>query len=156
MADNLGLDGGAVDLFGNAVRVTRRGRGRPAHVASPENRQKVILWLAVGHSDDDIAEAFGITTKTLVKYYFHELAYRRTARMEIEARNLAAIVEQVDKGNAAAMSLLDKKLERWRIGASPKVNRPAKPAKLGKKEQQMIDARNAGADSSWDSLLTQH
>lgn len=145
-----------IDLFGNAVRMTRRGRGRPAHIATPENRQKVVLLLAVGHSDEDIADALGVCTKTLFSKYKHELSYRRTARMLLDAKNLTAIVEQVEKGNAAAMSLLDKKIERWRIGATGKPDRAIKAPKLGKKEQQLIDARNAGADSSWDTLLTTH
>jgi hypothetical protein len=146
--------GKAVDLFGNPIRLTRRGRGRPPHEATAENRQKVLLWLALGYDEERIAEAFGITTRTLQKHYFHELAYRRTARMELEAKNLQAIVAQVESGNAAAMSLLEKKLERWRIGAgAPKGDKPPKAPKLGKKEQALVDAVDAGKGTSWGQLL---
>lgn len=139
------------DLFGNPIRLTKRGRGRPQHEATAENRQKVILWLATGRSEEEIAEAFGITTRTLAKHYFHELGYKRTARMELEARNLAAIVDQVEKGNASAMSLLDKKLDRWKLGVQPP--KPPKQPKLGKKEQALVNAVNAGEGTGWGQLL---
>jgi hypothetical protein len=136
------------------VRLTRRGRGRPAHEATAENRQKLLLWLAAGYAEEEIAEAFGITTRTLAKHYFHELAYKRTGRMELEAKNLAAIVAQVEAGNASAMSLLDKKLERWKLGvAAGKAARPPKPPKLGKKEQALVDATAAGKDTTWGELI---
>lgn len=140
VAEDFGAEPGTtappIDLFGNPVRLTRRGRGRPAHEATAENRQKVILWLAMGYDEERIAEAFGITSRTLAKHYFHELAYRRTARMELEAKNMAAIVEQVQKGNASAMALLDKKIEKLRLASlsGQRQSAPPKPPAVGVKE----------------------
>ena len=140
-----GVVEGLIDLFGNPVRVVRRGRGRPSHVASLENRSKVMLWLVMGRDDVEIAGALGVTTRTLAKHYFHELAYRRTARMEMEALNLSAIIDQVRGGNVSAMSLLAKRLERLGLEAQAarhQVREPKAPAQqpVGLKAQRRAAA----------------
>lgn len=154
--EDLGPDAGSeaasVDLFGQPVRTSRRGRGRPQHEATAENRQKVLLWMLTERTDEEIAEALGITPRTLAKHYFHELGYRRTVRMHMEGKLLASIVEQVEKGNAAAMSLFDKKLDKLGLGRRDKPV-ATKPVKLGKKDQAIVDARNAGVGTPLGQLI---
>lgn len=148
MSEEFGDD---LDLFGQRQRLVRRGRGRPSHEATKENRDKVMLWLVTGRTDEEIAEALGITTRTLSKHYFHELSYRRTARMQMEAVNLGAIVEQVRDGNTSAMSLLDKKLERLYLRDVKNFQAQTAAPKLGKKESQRIAATQP--KGGWAALL---
>ena len=53
-----------LDLFGDPVRVPGR-RGRPQHVASQRNRDKVVMLLALGWSNDRIANALVVSLPTL-------------------------------------------------------------------------------------------
>lgn len=103
------------DLFGDPVPPNRGKRGRPQHIPTAENRHRVTIWFALGYAPEQVAEALGITMPTLRKHYFSELSGQRTARMKLEAKNMLAIVDQVDKGNASAMALLDKKLAALRL-----------------------------------------
>lgn len=146
---------GVIDLFGDPVPASRGRKGRPPHVPTAENRRFVQLALACGHDEVAIAEALGITDRTLKRHYFHELAGKRSARLRLEMKSLALIVAQAEASNTSAMALLEKKIERMhqRDLARGKPAREAKPPKLGKKEQALIDAHQAGKDSSWSSLL---
>lgn len=101
-----------------------------------ENRRFVQLALACGQSEDDIATALGINARTLNRHYFHELSGKRSARMRLDMKNMAAIVGQVEAGNVAAMALLEKKIAKLDMKAlaqrAAHVDRKPKP--LGKKE----------------------
>lgn len=103
---------GVVDLFGDPVPRSRAKKGRPAHVPTAENRRFVTLALACGHDEAGIAAALRITERTLNRHYFHELEGKRSARMRLDMKNMAALVGQVDKGNVSAMAMLDRKIER--------------------------------------------
>lgn len=132
------------DLFGDPVPRSRGKRGKPAHVPTAENRHFVQLSLACGYSEDDIAAGLRITTKTLNRHYFHELAGKRSARHRLEMKNMAALVEQVDKGNVSAMAMLDRKIERVRQReTADKYQRQAQPAAapVGKKEAAKAAAK---------------
>jgi len=146
---------GVTDLWGDPVPRSRGKRGRPAHVPTAENRRFVQIALACGHDDEAIAGALGITDRTLKRHYFHELAGKRSARLRLEMKSMALIIAQAEKENVSAMALLEKKIERMRQRdlMQGKAPREAKPPKLGKKEQALIDAHHAGKDSSWSSLL---
>ena len=105
---------GVTDLFGDPVPASRGKRGRPPHVPTAENRRFVQLALACGHSEDEIAAALRITTKTLNRHYFHELEGKASARIRLDMKNMDALVRQVEAGKTAAMAQLDRKLERIR------------------------------------------
>jgi hypothetical protein len=47
--------------------------GRPAYKPSPEDRQKASHLSSLGLPQSQIAKAFGITPKTLRKYFAKEL-----------------------------------------------------------------------------------
>lgn len=121
---------GVVDLFGDPIPASRGKKGRPPHVPTAENRRFVQLSLACGHDEDAIAAALQITVRTLNRHYFHELSGKASARLKLEMKNMAAMVSQVEAGSVAAMSLLDKKMERLRLQSlSDKfTDRPAKAA----------------------------
>lgn len=139
---------GLVDLFGDPVPASRGRKGRPPHVPTAENRRFVTLALACGHDDDAIAAALRITTKTLSRHYFHELAGKRSARMRLDMKNMAALVGQVEAGSVSAMAQLDRKLERinQRETAkkyqqrSPDAVTAAVPAPQGKKDAARVAA----------------
>lgn len=104
-----------------------------------ENRRFVQVSLACGYSEADISAALRITERTLNRHYFHELEGKRSARMRLEMMNMGKLVDQVTEGNVAAMSLLEKKLEKLRLRElADKVSDRGRSAprapSLGKKE----------------------
>jgi hypothetical protein len=103
---------GVTDLFGDPVPASRGKKGRPPHLPTAENRRFVSLSLACGHDEDAIAAALRITVKTLTRHYFHELEGKRSARMRLDMKNMAALVTQVENGSVSAMAQLDRKIER--------------------------------------------
>lgn len=127
---------GVTDLFGDPVPRSRGKRGKPAHVPTAENRRFVQLALACGRDEEVIAAALRITSKTLGRHYFHELSGKASAKLRLEMKNLAAIVEQVEAGKPSAMALLDKKLakEDQRELAKRYQQPAAREPALGKKD----------------------
>ena len=134
---------GVTDLFGDPVPKSRGKRGKPPHIPTTENRRFVQLSLACGIEEEAIAEALRITTKTLGRHYFHELAGKRAARLRLDMKNMAAIVDQVEAGKPAAMALLDKKIERMRQRevAEKYQARAPKTETVGKKEAAKLAAK---------------
>jgi hypothetical protein len=65
-------------LICSATRCGRAGDGvlRPEHIATQQNRNKVMMLLAFGWGQDRIARAMGIDPKTLRKNYSRELKFR--------------------------------------------------------------------------------
>lgn len=133
---------GVVDLFGDPVPRSRAKRGRPAHVPTAENRRFVQLSLICGHDDETIAEGLRICVRTLHRHYFHELAGRRSARLRLQMKLMAGLVDQANNGNVAAAALLDKQMERLRLREAAEVaarrgvaepSDPSPPQGLGKK-----------------------
>jgi hypothetical protein len=137
---------GLTDLFGDPVPASRGKKGRPPHIPTADFRRFVQLALACGQEEEDIAAALGIHHRTLKRHYFHELGGKRSARLRLDMKNMAAMVAQVEAGNVAAMALLEKKMERLRLAALSDrvINRSskseAKPPKLGKKEAAKVAA----------------
>ena len=149
------------DLFGDPVPDNWGGRGRPQHIATHENCNKVNMLLAFGWNNERISKALGITPPTLRKNYFRELKFREEKRDKIDARLAMLLWEQCAAGNVAAMKEFRKLQERNDLmGAQEDFNsyRKREPTaddapKLGKKEQQALAAANAGDDSDWDDDL---
>lgn len=134
---------GLVDLFGDPVPVSRGKRGRPAHVPTAENRRFVQLALACGKGEDEIAAGLRITERTLNRHYFHELAGKASARLRLDMKNMAALVQQVEAGKTAAMALLSKrldKIEKRELADRYQVAAPREP-KLGKKDAAKAAAK---------------
>ncbi|SEM88324.1 hypothetical protein SAMN05192583_1393 [Sphingomonas gellani] len=140
MAENLG-----VDLFGDPILPRNEGRGRPEHVWSLENSNKVLLAFASGLSVKDAATAIGLSVPTLRKHYFAEVAKRAAARLRMNMTQLSRLNDEAAKGNVTAEKELFKRLDKAALDQlSDQVahhSKPAKPEKLGKKAlaQQAAD-----------------
>jgi hypothetical protein len=135
------------DLFGQAVKVTRRGRGRPAHQRTRETVNRVILGLARGWTVGEVALSIGITIPTLREHYSSELRRRGAMRLQMESVQLGRLNDQAEKGNVAAEKELMKALEKGRRAqvAAAFAATPSKPKapKLGKKEAAAKAAHDA-------------
>lgn len=128
------------NLFGDPVVARREGRGRPEHVWTRENSNKVLLAFVRGLTVKDAATAIGVSVPTLRKVYFVELEDRRAARLRFEITQLARLNDQAEGGNVAAEKELFKRIDKARledlsdrVAHSPK---PPKPEKIGKKLAQ--------------------
>jgi hypothetical protein len=142
------------DLLGDPIPEGWGKRGRPPHIATEKNRNKVMLLLAMGWSNVRIANALGITQPTLRKNYFQQLRQRDLARDRLEGARLDLAWELAKGGNVGAMREFGKLMDRndrmeveRELGAAPKPDeKPAAAERLGKKQLDEIRARDADAD----------
>lgn len=133
---------GPVDLFGNPVLFTKpRGRGRPQHVPTIGNYNKILLLAATGRSEEECAEAIGVSLPTLRKYYFSAVKSFARAKLMLQGERLAKLADEAAKGNVAAIKELGKEIERGelralgeRVKERGRSEKPAKP--VGLKEQR--------------------
>ncbi|OLP56660.1 hypothetical protein BJF92_11265 [Rhizobium rhizosphaerae] len=142
------------DLFGNPVPLGRGKRGRPEHVPTIENRNRVSMLLALGWSNERIANSLAITLPTLRKHYFSELKQRGAMRDRLEARRLELAWRTAEAGNVGAMKefgRLVEKSDRMEIERELAQDRkqdaaPEKEARLGKKALEAQRALDADAE----------
>ncbi len=142
------VDFSGVDLFGDPVVPRAEGRGRPEHVWSRENSNRVLLAFAAGYSVKEAATAIGVSVPTLRKHYFAEVAKRESAALRMEMKQLARLNQSAETGKTAAEKELFKRLEKARLRAlsqsvasqEPAAQRPQQPARKGKKEQAIETA----------------
>ena len=78
---------GRFDLLGDPIPEGWGKRGRPPHIPTMRNRNKIRVLLALGWSKRWIASAIGITKATLQKHYFVELRQRDEARPGVGGAN---------------------------------------------------------------------
>ncbi|MEC9433884.1 MAG: hypothetical protein VYD87_13355 [Pseudomonadota bacterium] len=136
-----------VDLFGDVVTLPSGKRGRPAHVACQKNRNKVIMLLALGWSNQRIAGALHISLPTLRRYYFSELKARDVQRDRLDAWRFEVVAEKAATGDIPAMKELGRLIDRNdRALAAARVADEPQAEPLGKKEE----ARRAATDLSRD------
>ena len=137
------------DLFGDPIPDNWGKRGRPQHIATTENINKVTMLVALGWGNERISNAMDITLPTFRKHYFSLVKrLRETARDRLDAAFAMRLWKLIDEGNAGAMRLWMLFIEKNdRMGAEAAMGAvPAdKPAadKLGKKivdQQRAIDA----------------
>lgn len=147
---------GVVDLFGELVALPSGRRGRPAHVACQKNRNKVIMLLAMGWSNQRIANALHTSLPTLRKYYFSELKARDIQRDRLDAWRFEVVMEKAADGDMPAMKELGRLIDRndKALAAARMVDEPPAEA-IGKKEE----ARRAAVDlerdgGAWGGDLT--
>jgi hypothetical protein len=135
------------DLFGDPVPANWGQRGRPEHVASQQNRNRVSMLVAMGWSNPRIASAMLITLPTLRKHYFSELKFREVARDRLDANLATKLWALFMDGNVAAgkefrkLLEVNDRMEVERVMGSPGSIDKA-PERVGKKE---LDARRAAA-----------
>jgi hypothetical protein len=147
-----------LDLFGEPMIVRSGGPGRPEHVPTDRNRQKIVLLLAMGWPQKRIAGAIGLTVKTLRKHYSPQLKARDQALDRLKATQLNRLLDAVQAGNVGAIKELGRIITRIEVGVldgqrapEPKAKEPPK----GLKDQRRDAAWSAGEkDSTWGELLT--
>lgn len=150
---------GNFDLLGDPIPEGFGKRGRPPHIATNQNRCKVMLLLAIGRKSGDIAAALGVTEPTLRKHYFRELKSKEEARFRVEGVRLLKLYEQVEAGNVGAMKELGKALDRADLEAGTfgraqhDATAAGKPAKLGKKERALADAKAPDTETDIGRLM---
>lgn len=136
---------GNIDLFGEPIPANRLKRGRPAHVWTVENSNKINLLFATGHDIKQAAAALGISQPTLRKHYFFEVERFDAAQLRLKAKLLAGLAAEANAGNVAASKELFRQVDLGRLSnlAETVAHRPAKKAapKLGKKEALEESAR---------------
>lgn len=154
-----------LDLFGQPVRQRREGRGRPEHVWSLQNSQKINLLFACGRDIKDVAAAVGLSVPTLRKHYFSECEGRRHAAIRMRALQLSRLNAEADKGNVAAEKALAGMIQSEQVRAvsdqvvarGRSVRPDPKPEPLGKKAAAKAAATNTtgvfGARTPPPSLL---
>ncbi|MEM1149319.1 MAG: hypothetical protein AAGI03_02015 [Pseudomonadota bacterium] len=146
------------DLFGDPVRLPNGRRGRPAHVATQENRNKVMILLAMGWANDRIAHALRCSLPTLKKHYFSELKTRDIARDRLLACRFMQTFREAESGNVGAQRLFDQMIEKndARLAAdalaTDSVGQRAleRAERTGKKAAQRREAEQVVEESSGD------
>lgn len=148
---------GNSDLFGNPVRANKGERGRPSFEVTERNRNKVKLLLAMGWSNQRIANAIVCSLATLKRYFRAELAEREAMRDRLDAERLMVVAEQAGSGVIGAhrvlQELIDRndRMEAERSVGQPKSPSPAAADRPGKKA--MTEAAAANAERDLDDLL---
>ncbi|MEY9703730.1 hypothetical protein ACFLEY_21620 [Bradyrhizobium sp. YCK136] len=158
------------DLFGDPVPSNWGGRGRPEHVPTQQNRNRVSLLVALGWSAPRIAAALYVTPPTLRKHYFSELKFADVSRDRLVAQLGMKLLDGVNAGNVSAIREFLKYLERNDLMLYGQTQQPqkatpaekaAKPEKVGKKAAALAAAHTPDVGSPMGELMmrrqgTQH
>jgi len=155
-----------LDLFGDPVPANFGRRGRPQHIPTLENRNKVSMMLAKGWSNERIAGVLRCTLPTLRKHYFSELKYREVARDRLEMELDMMLMREAKAGNVAALREMDRRMEKndiavghssfytdQRRAVQSVENAAPKDEPVGKKRRAAQDAQRAGEGTDWGSDL---
>jgi hypothetical protein len=148
-----------LDLFGDPIPEHWGRRGRPPHVPSVDNRNKVKMLLALGWTDERIANSLSISQPTLRKHYFLELKFRDEARDRLEARYAMLVWQGVEALSGAAFKEFRRIVDHGdAVNADKKVRHRAtdgpRPQKLGKKEERQLAAHQVGGKFTTPSAPT--
>ncbi len=103
-------------------------------------KRKVMRLVAAGMGERAIAQALGVARETLRTHFDHEL---QVGRATIDAQLVDMLWSAASNGNVTAMKYLDARKEGLAYTTAHT---------LGKKEQQLEAAKNAGGDE-WGDLL---
>jgi len=136
------------DLFGNPLITDDPKRGRPEHEPTEENIIFVMVLLAAGQTNKEVASQLGLSLPTFRKHYLHLIKNRD---LMLERLRTKLRVEQIKlgiSGNAsalnAALTMLDKVSAdaaeaKFKAREAP---RQEKAKKLGKKEERRMAAQD--------------
>ena len=150
-----------LDLFGDPVPSNWGERGRPEHVPTQQNRNRVSLLVALGWTNVRIAAALFVTQPTLRKHYFSELKFREVARDRLVAQIGVKLLDGVNEGNVSAIREFQKYLERNDLMQYGQTRQPQKPAgdkaskaeKVGKKAAALAAAHQPDAGTPLGELM---
>ena len=141
---------GDFDLFGNPLLPADAVRGRPEHEPTEENIIFIMVLLASGMTNKEVAGTLGISVPTFRKHYLHLVKQRDLMldrlRTKLRVQQLKIGLEGNASALNAALATLDKvgveRAERSLKGREkPKAE---KDRKLGKKEERKRAAENVG------------
>ena len=144
------------DLFGEPIPANWGCRGRPEHIASQQNRNRVSMLVALGWSNGRIAKALYVTIPTLRKHYFSELKFREVARDRLNATMATKLWELAMSGNVAAMREFRDFLEKndlMEFGQTVQPQKADKTAKVGKKEAALAAAQQPNRNTTLGDLM---
>lgn len=142
------------NLFGEQLPANHGERGRPQHVATSENRNKVMMLLAAGWTVVRIAKALGISAPTLREHYFSELQMRAVAYDRVKAQRFSMLFEQMKAGSVPAHKEFDRMLQREHLAlAEARMRKAPKKEQVGKKQAREAAAPEAHKDTPWEGLL---
>ena len=143
------------DLFGEPVPANWGLRGRPEHLATQQNRNRVSMLVALGWSNKRIAAALFVTLPTLRKHYFSELKYREVARDRLDATMATKLWDLFMAGNVAAGKEFRDFVEKndLMLYGQTAPQRREKEPKLGKKEQAALAAREPDRGTPLGDLM---
>lgn len=149
---------GFLDLLGDPIPEGWGERGRPEHLPTERNRNKITMLLAFGWTKKRIANAVSVSVPTLNKHYFRELAVRDQARDRLEAGLAAKLLELAEDGNVAAAKEFRRLWERndmmvADLDARAAARKGKKAPKLGKKEQALQEARQPDVATPLGELM---
>lgn len=166
----LRFEPGTTDLFGNPVADGKGKPGRPRTVASPRDRDRVKLLLAMGWPNGRIAAALEMSEPTFRREFRSELRARYQMRDRLDARRLEIAMEQANDGNIGALKELGRMIdeserrfreeEMRRRQAAAKTDQsdadedPAPKRYVGKKEMAAAAARRVLRDDEWGDDLS--
>jgi hypothetical protein len=146
------------DLFGEPVPANWGERGRPQHIASQKNRNRVSMLVALGWSNQRIASALFITLPTLRKHYFSELKFRDVSRDRLNATMATKLWELFMSGNVAAGKEFRDFVEKNDLmlyGQTGQPPKSEKAPKLGKKEAELLAAQQPDTGTPLGELMAQ-
>lgn len=141
-----------LDLFGDPVPQVR-GPGRPAHVATAENRQFVNMLFVCGYDVMSVAKAMKLSRTAFYEHYRPEIDGRKTAALKFKGHQLLRLNKQAQAGSVAAEKALAGMIAGEQLRAlGDKVKARGKasgdtapaPAPMGKKESQKLRAASVG------------
>ena len=121
---------------------------RPTFKPTAAQKRQVAIAAGGGMSHEEISLALGISRPTLLKHFEFELSTGANHK-RLEVMN--AMYASAKKGNVAAQKSYIATTPACAAPPAPVAEPKEKP--LGKKEQQQVDAQQAGATGEWSELL---
>jgi predicted ArsR family transcriptional regulator len=144
------MDYPQVDLFGNPYDPGGRKQGRPEHKPTEESIINVMVLIASGQTNKEIANTLGLDVKTLRRHYDHLLKQRSVMFDRLKSKLRTEQIRLGLAGNAAALSNAIKMLDA--VGAERAArtlkdraaNQSTAKGYVSKKEQSLQAAQAVG------------
>lgn len=130
-------NGEGTNLFGEPNMPVRDRRGRPSFSKTKENQRAVLLRVADGWTQDEIAEDLNCDPKTLRANFSRELKSNARA---IRGELLDILMKRAREGHTPSISALFKYMSENSGQPPSKKTRSAKPPEVGKIARRLIEA----------------
>ena len=112
-----------------------------------EKSNRLMVLFACGYTHAQAAPIIGCDAKTLRKVFSRECREKERADLVVRSGMMAQLVKEAEDGSVSAIKQLEAMLEREqtrvlgeRIKQRPSSTPRAKPAAIGKKQAQQIEA----------------